>query len=724
MEAMLLRVSVLIALGALCALSQTATPSLKFEPFEMIWNAQGPFQADMSFLLDAPAGKGGFVQVLNGRLADGAGRRFRIWGVNFSFNASFPDKQDAPAVAAHLARFGVNCVRIHHHDWRTPRGLIDSAHPDSRHLSSGMLDRFDFFVSELKKRGIYVDLNLNVARAFQPGDGVKDAEQLGFAKAVTLFDPRMIELQKEFASLYLTHLNPYTGNEYRNEPAVAVVELVNENSLIEYWARGRLQGGPPKSGQDPTWRDIPDSYARDLDALYQKHLAMSVKTADVEAIRKEANVAASQPVPRLAPAQFKSASALRFRTEAAFYVHLEEEFYQSMYAYLTRDLKVRVPVIANSAHASSFTTYPLVSATSKLDAVDTHVYWQHPAYTRDAGGKTTGFQIKNTPMVNEPEKSTVVTLHRSAVLGKPFTVSEVNHPYPNEYASEMIPVLASYASFLDWDGIFWYSFAHSAASNWDSRYPGHFDIRQDPVKMSQLAAGALLFLRGDVAASRKTVSRRLSKEDVTESIRQPASAAPLFTAGAQPGALLQDDIRIASFDSPKSSKLPPAKPPYRSNTKEIVWSLNKGQGLVTVSSPLSESASGFLNSTPVRLRHLNLTLDNPFASVMLVSLDGKPIEESAKLLLTTGARTGNTGMKWNQERASLLETGTGPIVIEPVTGVLRLSNLGKPTRVEIVPLDGAGRAMGPFETAEKILDGYRIPLGKHTTPWYVIQIWR
>lgn len=710
-----------IALIAFLPLLAAQPPAM--EPFEMIWNAEGPFLADVSFLLDAPAGKHGFVKVAKGRTVDGEGKRLRFWGVNFSFNASFPEKKDAPAVAAHLARFGVNCVRIHHHDWRSPRGLIDGSKPDSRHLDAEMLDRFDYLVAELKKRGIYVDLNLNVARAFQDADGVKDAGVLGFAKAVTQFDPRMIELQKEFAQAYLTHRNPYTGNEYRNEPAVAIVEIVNENSLIEYWARGRLQGGGPKPGQDPTWRDIPDSYARDLDRLYQEYLSKA-KAADAAAIRKEAGVAEGQAVPRLGPAQFKEASALRFRTEAEFYIALEDKFYQAMAAYLKNELKVQAPVIANSVHASTFTPYPLSSMISKLDAVDTHVYWQHPSYTRDANGKTTAFKIQNTPMVNEPEKSTVVTLHRSAVLGKPFTVSEVNHPYPNEYAAEMIPVLASYAAFLDWDGIFWYSFEHSAASNWTSRYPGHFDIRQDPVKMSQLAAAALVFLRGDVGVSRKTVSRTIASDDVVESLRKPSSAAPLFTEGAAPGALLQDDVRIAAFDAKKTSRLPNAKAPYRTNTREIEWSVEKGKGVVAVSTARYESATGFIKDNAVRLKHLNPTLDNAFASVMLVSLDGKRVNESAKLLLTTGARTGNTGMVWNQDRTSLTANGTGPMLIEPVTGSIRLSNMGKASRVEIVPLDGAGRAMGPFATAEKILDGFRVRLGEHITPWYLIQVWR
>ncbi len=109
---------------------------------------------------------------------------------------------------------------------------------------------------------------------------------------------------------------------------------------------------------------------------------------------------------------------------------------------------------------------------------------------------------------------------------------------------------------------------------------------------------------------------------------------------------------------------------------------------------------------------------------MLVSLDGKPINASTKLLLTTGARTSNTGMKWNAGRTSLTAAGGAPMLIEPVTGSIRLSNMGKSNRLEIVPLDGGGRPMGPFATAEKILDGYRLSLGEHKTPWYLIQVWR
>ena len=108
-----------------------------------------------------------------GTCVEGDGRRLRLWGVNLPMQSNRPAKQDAAAYAAHLARFGVNCVRIHHFDWPAPVGII-ARQPNSRTFDAEQLDRFDYFFAELKKRGIYVDLNLNVGRRFQKDDGVRE----------------------------------------------------------------------------------------------------------------------------------------------------------------------------------------------------------------------------------------------------------------------------------------------------------------------------------------------------------------------------------------------------------------------------------------------------------------------------------------------------------------------------------------------------------------------
>src|SRR3546814_21165817 len=92
-------------------------------------------------------------------------------------------------------------------------------------------------------------------------------------------------------------------------------------------------------------------------------------------------------------------------------------------------------------------------------------------------------------------------LARSATVGKPFTVSEVNHPYPSDYGSEMIPILASYAALQDWDGIFFYTFETTISGQWTTMIGEHFDMTLDPVKMAQMPAGRMIFQRGDGSAA-------------------------------------------------------------------------------------------------------------------------------------------------------------------------------------------------------------------------------
>lgn len=694
-------------------IAAAALPAQEWKPFDVVWNPRGKVEADVSFLLEKPAGKAGFIGVRDGHLVDGAGKRFRIWGVNLSFTGSFPKKEDAPAYAAHLARFGVNCVRIHHHDWRSPRGLIDAKFADSRHLDPEMLDRLDFFVNELKKAGVYTDLNLNVARAFQEGDGVKDAKQLGFGKAVTIFDPRIIELEKEFARQYLTHRNPYTGNEYRNEPAVALIEILNENSLVESWKAGRLVGNGPAPGQaDQTWTDIPASYASYLDGRYQAFLQFRLTPEQLAAVRTEAG---GESVPRLKPAEFAKASALRFQTEAAFYMDLETRFYRNFREFLKDELSVKMPVIGSSIHNGGLTPYPLVASTALLDVVDGHTYWQHPRYFYEGGKRL--FEIKNTPMVDDPAQSTVMTLSRVAVAGKPYTVSEVNHPFPNEYGAEMIPILASYGAFHDWDGIFWYSFSHSSPDAWKQGPMTFFDIRNDPVKMTQMAAGALQWLRGDVAPAGTTVVRDYGEASVRASLRLDGSQRPYFTPGMPALLPLRHGMRIGKLNGADTAKWPDATgASVASDTGELVWAA----GQVTTNTARSASVTGRWKEASFPWGRLSGTLE--FSAAMVHSLDGKPIGEASRLLVTYAGKYGNTGAVWNEKRTSTVESGTGPARIECGTLTLTLQAKGA-KGVEAQPLDGGGTAMRAPVQAERTAGGWQVPLAAGTL-WYVVRVMR
>ena len=686
------------------------TPSdLSAQPVLAVdWLSGGRPLPDLSMLLEAPAGKSGQIVARDGHLAFPDGRRFRIWGMNATGQGGLPAKENAARVAARLAGLGINCIRFHMLDRVAPGGLIAAQRDDTRHLDPGQLDKLDFFIAELKQRGIYTDLNLNVGRTYKAGDGVKDFEYLGFAKAVTFYDERLLELQREFARHLLTHKNPYTGLPYTHEPAVVLVEFLNENSLVEAWMDNRLRG--QNTRQNPgTWTDIPASYGADLTARYNAWLKEKYAPPVLRSWREAAGLAAAAPIPRLHPDQFARAPQDQFHAEAEFYLEVERDFYQGMARFLRADLRVKSLLMGNSDHGHHKTGYPQLAGISLLDVVDSHVYWQHPNYVSDPqSGRKTGFAIGNTPMVDDPLHSTVVQLSRSAFAGQPFTVSEVNHPFPNEFACEGIPILAAYGALQDWDGIFWYTLAHQEIGSLKPVMNGHFDHAMEPVKLAQIPAGALLFLRADVRPARTTRERSYTREQVRESIRLSAKEhRPYFTPGFPLALPLQHGSRIASLAGPATAV--PAwtnSNPLVSDTGELTWRHGEaGSGLVAVNTDRSQALVGFVGVRPARLKNLAVEVRPAFCAITLGALDSRSISQSGRLLLTATARMANTGMVWNGPRNSLETWGGAPTRIEPVAGRIHLTQLDRVKSITARPLDGAGMAAGDRISA--VQDGDR-----------------
>jgi hypothetical protein len=194
-------------------------------------------------VLDPPAGKHGFVKVKDGHFYFEDGTRARFWGTNLCFGACFPEHKDAEVMANRIAYFGFNAVRLHHMDYFfEPNGIFEDTAPAYKSkplkptgpLSPRQLAKLEYLIYQLKQRGIYVNINTLVSRFFTEADGVRDAEKLGMAaKPVSLFDARLIELQKQYSKDLLTHMNPYTKLRYCDDPAVCLVEINNENTLLE-----------------------------------------------------------------------------------------------------------------------------------------------------------------------------------------------------------------------------------------------------------------------------------------------------------------------------------------------------------------------------------------------------------------------------------------------------------------------------------------------------------
>lgn len=664
---------------------------------------------DVSFLLDAPAGNHGFIEVRNGHLATGDGHRIRLWGANITDwspgSQQIPAKNQAAFWAGTLARFGVNCVRFQFLDLETPRGLIDHHRPDTRSLDAEAFDREDKFIAELEKRGIYIDFNLLVGRPFKTADGVEDANTLHQgAKGTSLYDKRLIELQKEYARELLDHFNPYTHRKYTDDPAVALIEINNEDAIdIGYFAPSPF-------------------YLQELTGLYNDWLAQHRTPEQIAQLRTLTHAASDAPVPLMQGRwEAPSAPPERFNAEAAFYNDLQRSYWVDMRNFIHQTLGSKSLVIATADHSHSNSGYPVLLSEQSMDVIDGHDYWEHP-----------GVYARKSPMVNDPFNSTVVELSRSAIAGKPYTVSEVNNPFPNDYDSEGIPILASYGLLQDWDGIMWYTFEPKADPNWKPYVGDPFDISLDPVKMPELAEGALLFLRGDVEKARTLDTRSYSEEQVFDSMLLPTTDRPYFTPGFPLDLPLEHEVRISSLNGARTQSFPvqPAPDPIVSDTGQLSWYTSPQEtGLVTVNAPRTQALIGFVRANQAAGNgtsdtNLSAQVRNTFCSILLSSLDDKPIADASKMLLIAGGRVENTGLQWNVVGTAVTNWGTTPTLIDQVRGTIFLRDLKGARAVLLQPIDGAGQPEGAALPATHHGEEWILQLGDPVTSWYEITVQR
>jgi len=227
-----------------------ASTDAQLQPFRMPWDDASPGITNLHGWQVPIATTSEWVRTTPAGHYEVNGGQVRFLGVNIGAASAMPTHALASAHAARLARFGFNTVRLHHLEapWDKANVLIDYASGSSRNLSADRLDRLQYLVAQLADQGIRTNLNLLVSREFQAADGLgpeitqmgwKDQHVLGF------FNADALALHKEHATKLLTAPNPYRGGVPLGlDPAVAFVEIMNENGLLQNWFGGLLDTMP------------------------------------------------------------------------------------------------------------------------------------------------------------------------------------------------------------------------------------------------------------------------------------------------------------------------------------------------------------------------------------------------------------------------------------------------------------------------------------------------
>jgi hypothetical protein len=367
-----------------------------------------------------------------------------------------------------------------------------------------------------------------------------------------------------------------------------------------------------------------------------------------------------------------------------FLAESERNYTDGMRAFLKNELGVEAAIIDTQA------SYGGIAGTyreSFSDFVDMHAYWQHPRFPGQPWDRS-NWNILNTPMVDDPSGGNLARLAIYRVAGKPFTVSEYDHPAPSDYAAEMFPMIASFAALQDWDGLFQFDWGGTQSEA--RQITSFFALQQHPAKLAFLPAAAMMFRRGDVAAAPGTALLTISP---TAAEQLTASEIPMLEAWKEGGLAAKDlfthrlEVRFSQDGNSKAEITQSKKSP-------VSWDAKNG--LYTVNAPAAKVVVGRCTGKTTQLTDAEFTVrENPrdFAVIALNAADGKPVPNSGRLLLTTAGNIENTGMGWNAERTSVgTKWGTAPTLCEGISTKVSIATLAKAAKIH--RLDGSGARVG------------------------------
>lgn len=237
--------------------------------FYLPWDDSTESLTNMSAYLDAPAGKHGFLEVTqDGHFKfQNATENIRFTGAVNVAIANFPSHEEAEIIAARMAKYGLNIVRIHLIDVDGVYGLFDNSGESTVVINNYRMDRLYYFTKCLKEKGIYYNFCMHSGRMYKDGDGIPAPISNNQSKYVTLFNPKIIALEKQYASQTLSEINPYTNLSYADDPAMISIELTNENQMFNGWFGWQ---------RDFLFEDTPEGigeyYSRQLDTLFNTWL--------------------------------------------------------------------------------------------------------------------------------------------------------------------------------------------------------------------------------------------------------------------------------------------------------------------------------------------------------------------------------------------------------------------------------------------------------------------
>jgi len=662
-----------------------------------------------SLLNEKIAGERGFIRLSKDRMSfvRGDGQPIRFWAVVSDGANLNPEEMERHA--AWLAKRGVNMVRIHAGLYNAKEGA------EVTDVDPKVLDGILRWTAVCKRHGIYLTISPYWANATAPASwGIE-----GYAKSqlwgLLFFNPKLQEGYRAWVKALYTTPNPYANNvPLKNEPAVAIVQAQNEDSLL-FWTFNGIK--PPQKkllgSQFFAWAVSRYGSIDKAVAKWEKAPADGDDLAGkVLGFRSLYELTSGAP-----PA--KGGMGQRLADQLEFLAETQTKFYAGLETYLKKDLGIRSLTNAMNWRSADQVT---------LDDTERYTYTPMDVsavnyYTGGAHvGKNNGYRIDPGHAFTNASVlrgDAPLPCNLKQTLGHPMIITETAWVHPNLYQSEGPFLMAAYESLTGVAITYWFAYPGGAGSpewmkdpraKWWPVAGSHAAFKwygNYPMQGGQFPAFALAFRLGYIAqATGPAVYEERSLADLwlrripiisesgrfdpnrdagsfapTSTVRQEVSRSAFFVGPVvvKFGGEARNNrvVDLARYIDEKTGDV-------RSLTGQLL--INQKRGVATINAPKVQGVCGFLKEAGGKfdLGATRWASANAYATLVAVSLDGKDLAASRRILLQAGTTSRLSGFTVRDAMVKadgkevageqIVSNGTPPWLVAKTHATLTLAN--------------------------------------------------
>uniref|UniRef100_A0A7C4UFR0 Glycoside hydrolase family 42 N-terminal domain-containing protein n=1 Tax=candidate division WOR-3 bacterium TaxID=2052148 RepID=A0A7C4UFR0_UNCW3 len=611
-----------------------------------------------------PAGKYGFIKIKkNGHLCfEKDTTEIKFFGAQIFYND--PDSDNAKIIAGKFLKLGFNVWKWGAFELFWNKGI-------NKQGWEIKIRRFDYLFYQMKMHGIYCyaqideygiilpSLYFNEAKEYYKINDIDSftGEKEIYSKGIQyIMEKSIFDAQKKYWYDFFNHFNPYTKLKYKDDPAIIIVELTNENFLIKQWEYFGLE--------IDRW---PENYRKRFNQLWNNWLKKKYKTLEEIKTAWEENSKISvlneekYGEIKFYPLKMRDTTfSIRRRADMAnFLFYLQNTYFERCEKYL-RKIGVKALIIrGNDFQMNDFDK--LTSSKSKF--IDSHIYYAHPDIIGKKG------RIKNT----NPFKrriNIVSPVSYNSVLDCAVSVSEANWSYPSEHQYLFIPLFMSYAAFQDWDIVILHAFCSNSTYKLDY-IEQQLIFALNPLIITHCYLGSLIF-RNRLISTDTLFYYNMNSNSFIDYINNRKIWEDEFEH------LLPLKYKIRTiFKNEKRKNLKNLPKEHLEDslvntTGELKF--NKKRELFIIDNKFVKSINGYLEGLIelMDFKILNIK-ENKYGSISIISLDKNEIKNSNKMLFILCSSVRNSNCEWDVPGESFKEWGKGPPLASTIECKIRLN---------------------------------------------------